>query len=213
MPTDDELPPEITSLFDDARAQRPPAGAKDRVWNKIQAQIAAGAVATPSAAPAAGSAVAVRAAAITGFAAGVLSGVIGAAVVASMFAAAPQVVYERVEVTPEPTVPPVAAPSATPTSRGSVTELSTERAWLDAAAKSLDDGDLDEAMRLLETARLRYPDGKLGEEREALAIHVLIARGDAASANLAVDAFRRRHPGSPFLRQIESGLSKLPATP
>lgn len=229
MPIDDEIPEDISALLRDARTEVPPAGAKDRVWARTMAQIDGPA---PSPAPssstaAASAASAVRMAAVAGFGAGVLAGVMGTLTAVTMLVAAPEpkVVYVEVPgavttvavlATPVPT-PKIKTTSTTvavlATPDSTAAERATERAWLDAARTALGRGDFDSAMDALETARQRFPNGTLSEEREAIGVHVLIARGDKIAARLAADTFKKQYKGSLFLLAIEEALQELKKGP
>lgn len=214
MPTD-EIPDDIAALLRDAReADVPPAGAKERVWAETMARVDGPGSGPGTRAPSSTS----GAAALSGFAAGVLSGIAGTYAVLSLFAAPPEVVYVPVEVpvveapTPKPHATPARTVSQvrpTPAPTPGPKERATERAWLDAARTALSRGDFEAATQALETARTRFPEGKLGEEREALAVHALIARGDAETARLAADTFRKQHERSLFLPAIEDAMREM----
>lgn len=220
MPAD-EIPDDIAALLRDHAVDAPAAGAQARRPAKTMRRDGHG----PGTA------------ALAGFAAGVLGGIVGAFVVVTVFAAPPEAhapapvpavlsPQTRAAVEPAPVAPvprprmvvektpapaaPVILASSTRGARS--TESATERAWLDAARAALTLDDLDNATSNLETARARFPDGRLSEEREALAIHVLIARGERSLAELGFNTFRARHPGSPFALAIEEAMQGMEAS-
>jgi hypothetical protein len=223
MPTD-EIPDDIAALLRVAKAADvPPAGAKERIWAQTMARVDA-----PGAGPGPGSRGASTLpgkAALSGFAAGLLSGIVGTVVVMTFLAAPAEVVdlpapvETRVtEVASAPAEKPASTPAPaktlprvqpTPSPAPVEKERATERAWLDAARTALSRGDFEAAAQALETARARFPEGSLDEEREALGVHVLLARGDAAAARLAADAFRKRHGQSLFLPAIEAAMREM----
>lgn len=176
-----------------------------------------------------------RPAALAGFAAGILCGIVlcgiaGALVVVPLLAPPPiaqvpvpvpavESPQTLAEVAPTPVAR--AVPARTLVAKSArvaprvippATERATERPWLDAARTALTQDDLEGAATHLETARAKFPDGSLSEEREALAIHVLIARGDQTLAAQAIDTFRARHPGSPFALAIEDAMQEMEGT-
>lgn len=233
MPTE-EIPDDIAALLRDARATDvPAAGAQARQWAKTMGRSDSPGPGngTPTAAPATVASTAL----LASFAAGVLCGIVGTVVVVTLLAAPPKVYVPvpvpavqsspaRVAVAPAPAVTPlpiVVKPASAPVAaaipassahESHTTERATERAWLDAARTALSEHDFDSATSNLETAGARFPDGALSEEREALAIHVLIARGDQKLAELAINTFRARRPGSPFVLAIEEAMQQMEAT-
>lgn len=66
------------------------------------------------------------------------------------------------------------------------------------ARAALRAGDAGRSLALLEQARLRFPRGALGQEREALTIQALAQSGERASARRRAQAFLRAHPQSPY---------------
>lgn len=224
-------------------AEKAPAGAKEAIWAKTIAQIEAGPAPSPAPANIPASAIrnAAIAGFAAGVLSGIAGTWIAvSAVVAPVApqpertpvaiatpAATPTAVAMVTE--PAPTATPIAAatpktakrdasatPAASPASTqvaSASVEYATERAWIEAARTELRKGNVDEASKMLESARLRFPNGSLTEEREAIAVHVLIARGEVAAAKLALETFRKRHEGSLFLSGIEQSLRDLGENP
>ena len=75
------------------------------------------------------------------------------------------------------------------------------RTVLDARTE-LERGNPAAALHLLEAARVDFPNGSLGQEREALAIEALAASGRKDAASVRARAFLRRFPGSPHASNV-----------
>jgi len=98
---------------------------------------------------------------------------------------------------PRPATSVEVAASAAPPEAGRVDEaLRSERALLERAGVALAKGDANGALEALEAHRARFPKGNLAEERDALVVKALSARGDAAAAQAAAAKFRADHPDS-----------------
>lgn len=69
-----------------------------------------------------------------------------------------------------------------------------------------------EALALAEAHPLRYPEGKLGQEREMIAIRALAGLGRKAEARARARVFVTLFPGSPYRGRIEALLPDLGAT-
>jgi hypothetical protein len=115
--------------------------------------------------------------------------------------------------TPETTPAPVPAPTTQAASSdakppASSSQLREESIALLAARAALRAGDAARSLTLLEQARVRFPRGALGQEREALTIQALAQSGERASARRRADAFLRAHPQSPYVADV-----RLLATP
>jgi hypothetical protein len=82
--------------------------------------------------------------------------------------------------------------------RGGDDDLDHERDLLEAARTALGRGDAAGALRQLGLHVVRYPAGRLVEEREALRVEALAAAGDRERARAAALEFRRRFPASLF---------------
>jgi hypothetical protein len=105
-----------------------------------------------------------------------------------------------IETPPAPVVvvPPVdAKPRAAPSS-----QLREESGALLEARSALRGGDAARSLALLEQARLRYPRGALGQEREALTIQALAQSGERAAAARRARAFLVAHPQSPYAADV-----------
>jgi hypothetical protein len=218
---EDALPEGWEALSrEDAVALGPPAGAKERVRLQLMATLglaaglgAAGAVATGAAA---GSASSLPTEGLLGglvkallFKKAVVLTVLAATAVTSGTVAYVEV-RERKEaarrvaavaaapvapkVTPLPIPQPVPAVEEPPPSVKDT--LGDERLLLDDARRAIAQTRLHEAEELLERHAQLFPQGHLGEEREALFIRLLVRQGHLAEANKRAARFRKAHPHS-----------------
>ena len=83
------------------------------------------------------------------------------------------------------------------------TTLAGERALIDRARMALARGQAASALETLDAHRSQFPQGRLTEEREALAIQSLAALGRTGEARRRAEAFQRARPNSVFLPAIE----------
>jgi len=107
-------------------------------------------------------------------------------------------------------IPPDARVSSKRESRASASptsDLARERALLDLARESAGHGEPAVVLAQTEQHRTQFPQGKLSEEREALAIRALLALGRAGEARDRARAFQLAHPNSMLLPVIDSALS------
>lgn len=81
--------------------------------------------------------------------------------------------------------------------------LREEREMVNQARTALRGGDTGGAMRLLEQARVKFPSGALGQEREALAIETLAKSGAREAASTRAAAFIKAHPTSPHAARLQ----------
>ena len=70
------------------------------------------------------------------------------------------------------------------------------------ARSALRSGDAAKSLSLLEQARVRFPHGALGQEREALTIEALAQSGQTAAARRRAESFLRVHPTSPYATDV-----------
>jgi hypothetical protein len=126
--------------------------------------------------------------------------------------------------TPQPSASPAAAPL--PSARRSpassekpdqteklargASDLGAEQALLDTARRALARGLTDEALAPLERHAQRYPEGVLAEERDALAVNVLVSLGRYPDARARGDRFFQRYPGSLLRGSVEAALGAIP---
>jgi hypothetical protein len=131
-----------------------------------------------------------------------------------------------------PAPPPVAAPprvvrtSATstaasaapsieiddgPTAPSRPSTLKEERPLLEQARAAIARGDGVAALDALDEHSRKFPDSKLAEERDALVVEALVARGRLDDAARKARAFEVRYPRSVFLERIEQVHSDPPS--
>ena len=99
-----------------------------------------------------------------------------------------------------------AAPTAS-TAKNAGSQLARERALLDLARAAAARGEPALALAQAERHRQQFPQGRLAEEREAMAIRALLALGRGAEARARADAFRASYPNSFLTPVIDSALS------
>jgi len=84
--------------------------------------------------------------------------------------------------------------------------LGRERAILDEARSALRDGDGPRARGLLMRHETMFPHGILAEEREAIAVRVLVACDERDAAAVRAAEFHQRFPESPLAASVDSSL-------
>jgi hypothetical protein len=97
------------------------------------------------------------------------------------------------------------AREAPPESR-SASRLREESAAVLSVRKTLLGGDALEALRMLDRARIAFPNGALVEEREALAVRALVASGQKELARKRGEAFLHAFPRSPHASEVRAVL-------
>jgi hypothetical protein len=105
------------------------------------------------------------------------------------------------ESTESPRARPAPAPVASP--------LAAERELLDRARRALARGDTPDAERALDLHARRHPAGLLLEEREALAIKVLLDLGRADEARRRAAKFKERYPRSLFGPAVDEAIGTV----
>jgi len=118
--------------------------------------------------------------------------------------AAPSAPVAAVDVTdlPAEVTPDAAAKSAPSAEQRRRDQLSAESGLLTQARAELRKGDARGAQQLLNRLQVQFPKGVLGQEREVLAIEVLAAQGNSASAKRRAQAFIAAYPESPHSAQL-----------
>lgn len=86
--------------------------------------------------------------------------------------------------------------------------LSRESALLARAQAALARRSPALAIAALREHELRFQEGQLAEERDAIWISAVAASGDAESARRRAERFRARYPASPLLPSIEAALDR-----
>ena len=108
-------------------------------------------------------------------------------------------------------VAPASPPSSSAARRAPSSALSVERALLDRARARMASGASDAALDSLNQHAQRFPRGLLTEEREAMAVNVLVSLGRSAEARARGRAFRERFPSSLVQRSVDAALATLPS--
>ena len=96
---------------------------------------------------------------------------------------------------PSPAPPPPAAP---------VVVDGAEQLLIERARDAVRHRDGGHAIEILDEHRTRFPDGALGEERDALMVQALILVGNPLAAAARAREFRARYPHSIFLDLIDA---------
>jgi hypothetical protein len=117
---------------------------------------------------------------------------------------APTPVAPSAPATLPPSEPAIAPPPGPPP----VDTLGEERSLLDRARLAIATGHLTEAQALLARHATAFPDGRLGEERQALQIRLLVRQGREQEAKHRAALFRKEHPGSIQLPVIDEALRR-----
>lgn len=120
--------------------------------------------------------------------------------------------HERAPEREPPPAPTESASSTPPASSSGPADVIHERATrLRAEAQHvlqirtrLRSGDAPGALQLLDQAHTLFPDGVLGQEREALTIEALARRGQQAAAAERARAFLQAHPHSAFAADVRA---------
>lgn len=112
---------------------------------------------------------------------------------------------------PRPSAKPFATegPTATAAPNGSGT-TNAERILLDEARAAYARGARNDALDALSRHGTRFPNGTLVEEREALAVRILVDAGRTAEARARGERFRARYPKSLMLPAVEAALESIP---
>jgi hypothetical protein len=91
-------------------------------------------------------------------------------------------------------------------SPGRDTQLAAERALIETARAALARGDAARALSALDRHAREFANGRLVEEREALAIQALSKTGDMAAAKTRAERFRQRFARSLFLPVVDEAI-------
>jgi hypothetical protein len=111
-------------------------------------------------------------------------------------------------------VPPRPAPSHATTakaasgSRPADSRLREESAAVLAVRNALVSGDAALALRLLDRARVDFPNGALAEDREALTVRALATGGQKEAAHSRGESFLRAFPKSPYAAEVRAILAR-----
>jgi hypothetical protein len=162
-----------------------------------------------------------------------LGGGVGAATYATFAAKPPTIVYvdrpspaapavasaierhDALEGAPSPGVTASGPPASRAVTSGSgravaAASLAAQQTLLDEARAAFGRGENEAAMRAIAAHERRYPDSLLAEEREALAIKVLVATGRYDQARTRGARFVEQHPRSLLLPAVRDSLETIP---
>jgi hypothetical protein len=103
-------------------------------------------------------------------------------------------------------VPPPAASQPAPAASERASRLREESAMLAQARDALHGGDPTGALRILDAARVKFANGVLNQEREALAIEALARSNKTKAASQRAAAFLRAYPTSPHAAHVRTFL-------
>ena len=92
----------------------------------------------------------------------------------------------------------------------SISDLGAEQALLDVARAALARGRADEALGPLDRHARQFPKGLLAEEREALAVNVLVTLSRYDEARERSARFLRRYPKSLLRASVEAAVEAIP---
>lgn len=125
-------------------------------------------------------------------------------VMVSVAAPPPSAAPPSIRVEDLPTAQKSASPSSPSSSPG---DVSAERLLLDEARVAFAAGDYSKSLERLERHRARFPSGVLAEEREALAVRALAARGDKVEATKRARSFVAKYPESIMRPAVEAAVN------
>jgi hypothetical protein len=132
-------------------------------------------------------------------------------VTASASAPATPIVVPAVPSAAVSAIVPSSIPSSAPApSGGDGSAMRAERLLVDEARTAYARGESDVALAALSRHAARYPAGALVEEREALAIRVLVDLGRYEEGRTRGRRFRVRFPKSLMLPAVEAALDSIP---
>jgi hypothetical protein len=86
--------------------------------------------------------------------------------------------------------------------------LREESSALLAARKELLSGNAAGALRMLDRARVEFPNGALAEDREALTVRALVESGQKDAARSRGESFLRAFPRSPYAAEVRAILAR-----
>lgn len=135
----------------------------------------------------------------------------------TMRTAAPSSAMRVPPETPASSPPPMPPPAFSASSKvsehppaadnvGKDVTLGIERDLVERARMALARGDATAALDAIDRHAKEFPNGRLAEEREALAVQALVAASRTDSARARAARFRERFPRSVFLPAVESAI-------
>jgi hypothetical protein len=104
-------------------------------------------------------------------------------------------------------IPRVAPP---PSTASVESDLGAERALLDRARAAFAAGDPAATLAAVNAHAKRFPNGRLEEEREALAVKALVGAGRYDEAKARAARFRTRFPASFLSLTVDEAIGTIP---
>jgi hypothetical protein len=123
---------------------------------------------------------------------------------------APQATRTAAPDVPEPSTSVAAADDAGAAQARPSDSLAAERALLDPARTALGRGDGASALDAVHKHEARFANGKLAEEREAIAVQALVVLHRADEARVRAARFQQRYPGSVLAPSVAAALETAP---
>lgn len=106
--------------------------------------------------------------------------------------------------------PEAHAPTPSAARRSDVDTLGAERALIESGRARLARGDATGALAMLDEHARRFPNARLSEEREALAIQALVNAGRHDEAKARAAAFRTKWSTSVYLPAVDVTIQSIP---
>ena len=111
---------------------------------------------------------------------------------------------------PEASSAPSPVPVPPPPAVDRDADLARELALIDTAQSALARNDTPGALDALSKHANAFPNGRLAEQREALAIQTLVRAGRPSEANARASRFQKKYPRSLFLPVVRAALETIP---
>jgi hypothetical protein len=86
--------------------------------------------------------------------------------------------------------------------------LTRERALVETARSAVARGDGSAALQATSEHARTFPNGRLVEEREALAVQALVLAGRRDEARARAERFRQRYPNGLFLPVVDAAIGR-----
>lgn len=109
-----------------------------------------------------------------------------------------------------PAVPEAHATAPSAVRRSDVDTLGAERALIEDAREKLARGEARDALTKLDEHAHRFPNARLSEEREALAIQALVNAGRHEEAKARATAFRAKWATSVYAPAVDVTIQSIP---
>ena len=228
MSENESLDPDLAALFRNEVVPEPPEQARARLLGRLEAMVPSLDVALPrsKATSVEGRGALGSKALALATATFVAGGILGAVAVGRLRSPLPPPVVYVDRPSPslsQPTVPAPPAVGAAPEaddaaldddaavpSSSATDTLTAERLLIDGARTKLASGDPEGALAGLQEHARRFPNGRLDEEREALAVEALVQVGRYDAAKVRARLMRSRWPHSVLLPAVDTTIQSIP---